>query len=429
MKIQQLELQNFRCFEHKVFEFSDQFNVIIGDNGTGKTSFCDALRLIIGVLIYHLPEIRENTSHNKSIIQNSDIRQVRNQTIELKFPVTLFCKSIINDVQIEWSTAYINSRINPRSQSPNILQYADSLREKVNNSQNVNLPLVAYYGTGRLWIDQQDDQKLEDMRNSPTRQSRFWGYTECFDPRSSLILNWFRFEIIFGEGSVITHPAILNALSACQIDNWIDLKYDDREDNLVVRSLDGNSQIFNKLSDGVRNMVGMVADIAYRAAVLNPQLGSEAARLTPGIVLIDEIDLHLHPKWQRRVVEDLKRTFPKIQFFATTHSPLIIQSLREGELIDLNNPDLIPAAEYENKYQEYITEYIMHTPNTNRNERYEQMMKTAERYYQMLENANNYSSEELENLKSQLDELIEPYSNDIAYHAFLKMKRLAKLGE
>jgi hypothetical protein len=56
-------------------------------------------------------------------------------------------------------------------------------------------------------------------------------------------------------------------------------------------------------------------------------------------------------------------------------------------------------------------------------------METAERYYQMLENANNTSPEELENLKIELDELIEPYSDDVAYHAFLKMKRLAKLGD
>jgi predicted ATP-binding protein involved in virulence len=173
-------------------------------------------------------------------------------------------------------------------------------------------------------------------------------------------------------------------------------------------------------------MIGMVADIAYRCVTLNPQFDGEAARLTPGIVLIDEIDLHLHPKWQRRVVEDLKRTFPKIQFFATTHSEHIVQSLRDGELIDLNNPDLIPAAEYENKNIEYITENVMHVPHPYRNDRHQQMMETAERYYQMLENANNTSPEELEKLKTELDELIEPYSDDVAYHAFLKMERLAR---
>jgi predicted ATP-binding protein involved in virulence len=449
MKIRQLELQNFRCFEHKVFEFSEQFNVLIGDNGTGKTAFSDALRLIIAVFINRLAEIREDTFCDKSRIQDSDIREVRNQIIEKKLPVKIVCKSIINDVPIEWFTIYRDSNdvyannnyvysdrnstnVRSRSTSQDISPLADSLREKVNNSQNVNLPLVAYYGTGRLWTVKKEYKEYIELKNSLIGQPRFWGYTGSIDPRANLVIDWFRFEeleILLGQQSSTIHQAISNALYTCQIDNWIEMNYDSNEDTLVVKSLNGNTQHFTKLSDGVKNMIGMVADITYRAAKLNPHLGADVSKQTPGIVIIDEIDLHLHPKWQRRVVEDLKRTFPKIQFFATTHSPLIIQSLREGELIDLNNPDLLPAAEYENKYQEYITEYIMHTPNTNRNDRHQQMMETAERYYQMLENANNTSPEELEKLKTELDELIEPYSDDVAYHAFLKMERLAKLGD
>ncbi|MEA5553138.1 AAA family ATPase [Anabaena cylindrica UHCC 0172] len=435
MKIQQLELQNFRCFEHKIFDFSDQFNVIIGDNGTGKTAFSDALRLIIGVFIYRLAEIRENTFQDKSRIQDSDIRQVRNQKIECKLPVGLFCKSIINDISIQWSTTLIEDNgaygRTPHL-SPNLIQIVDSLREKVNNSQKINLPLISYYGTGRLWTIKKEYQEYIDLKYSPIGHSRFWGYTESLDPRSNLVIDWFRFEepeILLGQQSITIHQAISNALYTCQIDNWIEMNYDSNEDTLVVKSRSGNSQHFTKLSDGVKNMLGMVADITYRAAKLNPHLGADVSKQTPGIVLIDEIDLHLHPKWQRRVVEDLKRTFPKIQFFATTHSPFIIQSLRDGELIDLNNSDLIPAAEYENKYTEYIMENVMHVPNTNRNERHQQMMNVAERYYQILENANNTSPEELEKLKTKLDELIEPYSDDVAYYAFLKMKRLAKLGE
>ncbi|MDB9481143.1 AAA family ATPase, partial [Dolichospermum circinale CS-537/05] len=178
MKIQQLELQNFRCFDHKVFEFSDQFNVIIGDNGTGKTVFSDALRLVIAVFIYRLAEIRENTFEDKSRIQDSDIRQVRNQTIEWKLPVKVFCKSIINDVPIEWSSS-LKEEDGAYCRSLSQIQFATSLREKVSNSQNANLPLVGYYGTGRLWRVKKNNQELEDMRNSPTRQSRFWGYKEC----------------------------------------------------------------------------------------------------------------------------------------------------------------------------------------------------------------------------------------------------------
>jgi hypothetical protein len=83
-------------------------------------------------------------------------------------------------------------------------------------------------------------------------------------------------------------------------------------------------------------MIGMVADIAYRCVTLNPHLNQKALEKTNGLVLIDEIDLHLHPKWQKRVVNDLKKTFPQIQFIATTHSPFIVQSLQSDEVINLD---------------------------------------------------------------------------------------------
>jgi predicted ATP-binding protein involved in virulence len=81
----------------------------------------------------------------------------------------------------------------------------------------------------------------------------------------------------------------------------------------------------------------MAADIAYRCIQLNPHLGENAVTDTPGVVLIDELDLHLHPNWQRHVVADLKNAFPNIQFVATTHSPFIVQSLEADELINLDN--------------------------------------------------------------------------------------------
>jgi predicted ATP-binding protein involved in virulence len=78
-------------------------------------------------------------------------------------------------------------------------------------------------------------------------------------------------------------------------------------------------------------MLAPVGDIAYRAVTLNPHLEANILTETPGVVSIDELDLHLHPKWQRRVIENLRTTFPKIQFICTTHSPFLILSLRSGE--------------------------------------------------------------------------------------------------
>lgn len=87
-------------------------------------------------------------------------------------------------------------------------------------------------------------------------------------------------------------------------------------------------------------MISLVADIFFRMAKLNPLLKQTLLLETPGVVLIDELDLHLHPKWQRQVVGDLKKIFPKVQFVATTHSPFIIQSLDEGELMTLDSTNL-----------------------------------------------------------------------------------------
>jgi predicted ATP-binding protein involved in virulence len=86
------------------------------------------------------------------------------------------------------------------------------------------------------------------------------------------------------------------------------------------------------LSDGFKSMLAMVADIAYRCITLNPHLGEKALE-SSGVVLIDELDVHLHPNWQQKVAKMLKATFPNIQFIVTTHSPLILHSLELGDRI------------------------------------------------------------------------------------------------
>jgi len=92
---------------------------------------------------------------------------------------------------------------------------------------------------------------------------------------------------------------------------------------------------FEHLSDGQRTILGLFCDIARRAAILNPHLEAEDSLNLKGVVLIDELDLHLHPRWQRKIIDDLKSIFPNIQFIATTHSPHIIQSAMPNEIIVL----------------------------------------------------------------------------------------------
>jgi hypothetical protein len=170
-----------------------------------------------------------------------------------------------------------------------------------------------------------------------------------------------------------TFAAIQNCVEDCS-----HVYYDIEQDDLIV-TVNGKDLPAYLLSDGQRTILAMVADIAYRAAQLNPQLERNAPQETPGIVLIDELDLHLHPNWQRKIVNTLKTTFPKIQFFASTHSPFIIQSLQPGELVDLDGRH----AEYADKSIEDIAEQQMGVPIPQRSERYLKMKAAAEEYYQV----------------------------------------------
>lgn len=167
-------------------------------------------------------------------------------------------------------------------------------------------------------------------------------------------------------------------------------------------------------------------------AQLNPALGELAVEQTPGVVLIDELDLHLHPSWQRRIVNDLKRTFPKVQFIVTTHSPFIIQSLEEGELRRLHEVDddeVVSREEFVNKSIEDISENVMELTDVQRSEKLNEMYKVAQEYYKLLQEGKDASDTKLEELKLKLDQLESLYSEDVAYYAFLQMERkAARLG-
>lgn len=131
-----------------------------------------------------------------------------------------------------------------------------------------------------------------------------------------------------------------------------DLSYDPELAELVLiyrNQTEGQiSRNFSSLSDGYRELLSLAADIAWRMAVLNPQLESPYKE-TPGIIMIDEIELHLHPKWQSIILNCLQAVFPKVQFVVTTHSPLVIQSIEESRLRILREQDQIGLGESDNR--------------------------------------------------------------------------------
>ena len=144
---------------------------------------------------------------------------------------------------------------------------------------------------------------------------------------------------------------------------------------------------FHLLSDGVRSTLAMVMEIAYRAYLLNPHLGAEAPLQTAGVVLIDEIDLHLHPEWQRRIANDLRRAFPNLQFIATTHAPLIVSSLNDCRINSIANNEVYDFPLQTGRDANYILEQMN---VLNMDEVYKQKYES---YLRMIEAGNGRTNE------------------------------------
>jgi predicted ATP-binding protein involved in virulence len=169
-----------------------------------------------------------------------------------------------------------------------------------------------------------------------------------------------------------------------------------------------------------------VGDLAVKAVRLNhARLGDKVLKDTPGIVLIDEVDLHLHPTWQRVVLENLRTVFPNIQFIATTHSPFIVQALRDGELVMLEG-QTVPQTE--NLGVEAISRGLMNVTRPEVSPRYRAMVDVAKQYLVTLEEAAKAPEEKLAEFEKRLAEGIEPFADNPAFQAFLELKHEAKLG-
>ena len=288
-------------------------------------------------------------------------------------------------------------------------------------------PLVLYLSSARLW----NENRTNEMERIPNRMD---AYQRCLDKKRSS-QSAFEYIKLLGnlaseENDGIPLPAYKIIMEAVRYSVKEELEegqkviYSSRYGEIAIKNADGTVIDFSALSDGYRNVIKIVTDIATRMCILNPYLGDKTLKETPGIVVIDELDLSLHPTWQKRIVRILKELFPKVQFICATHSPFIIQSLEPGELIVL---DSILDDEYSGQSIEDIAEDIMNVPMPQYSEKKQKMYEAAEEYFTALNGCT--SAEELNYLKEKLDVLSAEYSDNPAYHALMKQKYIEKKVE
>jgi predicted ATP-binding protein involved in virulence len=297
----------------------------------------------------------------------------------------------------------------------------------IESDRNFNLPVIAFYECNRLWLP---ENELNLEASAKAQYSRFDPYVDCFHTGADhqAIGEWLlKHELAsLQQGKETSVLKSIREAAKFALEGCTGLRFDFEASRVMVNFEDEKSIPFDHLSDGQRTVLGLFCDIARRAAILNPHLEENASAETEGVVLIDELDLHLHPKWQRTIIEGLRGLFPKVQFICTTHSPFLIQSLRsEAELVVLDGEPLDGLA---NKGIEAIARSMgVERPDTSA--RYEKMKQVAKGFLELLNEAKKAPQEKQEAYKKQLAEQIAPYADNPAYQAFLELEYAATFGE
>ena len=432
---------NFKRFADHTLELHPRFTLLVGDNGAGKTTILDALAVAAGIWLVKPPDsMLANSGRNilpkeirLAIKQGGD----RRQFVECK-PVSVTASGEIAGQQLEWrrQIRWGGSRTS-NAEAAKALRVIEKHFAADGGGENVPSPVIAYYGAGRAWLP----SRSRNARSARVRRSsrRWEAFYDCFEERIRLddLKVWFQREAIASANRAGRwrpgYEVVKHAIVRC-VPDADDLWYDgDREE--IVLSIEGHAQPFTNLSAGQRMMVALVADVATKVVMQNSYLVSDARldddevppvlQQTPGMVLIDEIDVHLHPKWQRRVVRDLKETFPQIQFVCTSHSPFVIQSLEAGELRMLDRTGL-PLVEYANRSIEDIAEDIQEVEIPQQSLMARELAGATERYFTLLQGGADGTEAELREAEAAYRAIAERYSANPGLSAILKLEALAR---
>lgn len=357
LRLDKLVLTNFRCFERCTLDLHPELTVLVAENGGGKTALLDAATIALSPFIEGM--YRTDKAHDATPeLRSTDVQVPRPGTKprEAASSATCTAMGLVDGTSLEWSQAIEakSKRRPPREGiAPQLIDAARHLRKAITKTSKgkesaTTLPVLASYATERL----HNRWARRDIRyGSKLWPTRMGAYLDAFDPLLEFdsFVQWYRETtesakraIPVGRKDPARPEFLLAAVNAAVAEvleptGWTELRLQqDKKDlmygGMYVHHKELGTVAVERLSDGVKTMTAMVADIAHRCARLNPHLGVNTAKKSPGVVLIDEVDLHLHPKWQQVIVELLRTAFPNIQFILTTHSPQVLSTVHQESI-------------------------------------------------------------------------------------------------
>ena len=357
MVIESIELKNYRCFEDIKVDFHEKLTVIVGDNGSGKTSILEGIAVSLGTMFTGL-DGQVGVSINKKDARLKSYLMGESEDIQPQYPVEITARGDIGGQTITWKRSLNGENGSTTVKDAKAMidiakEYQKRMRD---GDMTLVLPILAYYGTGRLW-DYHREKKNDAFKDNQKTN----GYIDSLDGTANikLMMNWFKKKTIQkiqksfdgftgGLGLAVVCSAMATCyerITGCQ-NVVFDYNLDTNEIECCYMNEDGlqMSIPLSQMSDGYKSTISLIADIAYRMAVLNPQWSVDAIRNTDGVVLIDEVDLHLHPAWQHRILGDLQEIFPRVQFIVTTHAPAVISSAKSENLVILKDYEMVDAS-------------------------------------------------------------------------------------
>ena len=329
MKVKRLKMNSFRGISDLTLEFdTDEPTVFIGINGVGKSSILECLAILLSWLTKRI-----QTPNSSGRFFNED--DIKKGCKETHNEITI---SIYDWPEVVWSLTKV-SKGRSKDTSSNLgelKRVVEHIHRQLDPTSSAALPLAVYYPTNRAVLD--IPLKIRTKHSF----EQITAYDEVLTGGQidfRLFFEWFR-----------DREDLENELRLNDSDQYRDRELEavryaianllDGFSNLRVRrsplrmtaDKQGEELIVNQLSDGEKCLLALAGDLARRLAIANPNPDCNPLEGS-GVVLIDEIELHLHPKWQRAIIPNLKKTFPNCQFIITTHSPQVISDLKWVHLL------------------------------------------------------------------------------------------------
>jgi len=388
MKIKNIHIKNFKCFDDYEIDFGENSTVLIGKNGSGKTSLIVALKSAMSFLFskYRDKNLKLDILSTTPDLHLDNLKPTdayyNQETLEPKYPISIHCNAITDKFQQTKGSNVLSWELLKNTANGKLLdtKYREAfiafLKHYNGDRRNAEIPVLAYFSDSypHKKIGIRTYAKNELMKIGPL--SRSFGYymwdaesncSEIWQNRyisTYSIINDFknteketseqRKEINFIDNRIKQFAQCLRA-DLPDINNEFEVKKITLrrpikdETYIQFHFADGREILFENLPMGYYRLISIVFDIAYRSFIIN---GDKEPH---GIVLIDEIELHLHPSLQQEVLERFKKTFPNIQFVVSSHSPLVISNLKADGIKDRilrleNNGLKFTAEEVDNVY-------------------------------------------------------------------------------